>query len=182
MTRAFIALPCPGELKKGMLGIQGSVGKWGKMKLVEPENIHLTLKFLGEVEDNKINDLIGALESISENRKFNISLRGVGAFPSPGYARVLWVGVDEGSDRLGGIQREIDDKLSPHGFERDKKFHPHFTLARIRYIDRDKITRFLQDNSRLYLGEFTAKEIHLMESRLSPKGPVYSIIHAFELP
>ena len=89
MVRAFIAIPCPDELKKGILEIQESINKFGKMKLVEPGNIHLTLKFLGDIDDNKLNGLINTLDFISENKKFEISLRGIGAFPSPGYVKVI---------------------------------------------------------------------------------------------
>ena len=182
MVRAFIAIPCPDELKKNILEIQRAINKLGKMKLVEPENIHLTLKFLGYVEDNKLNKLIDALNFISENRKFEISLRGIGAFPGPGYVRVIWVGVDRGSDKIMIIQRGIDEKLSSHGFEKDKRFHPHFTLARVRsVVDKQQIRRFLRDNETLEFGSFEVTEINLMESKLSPGGPIYSIIHTFEL-
>jgi len=181
MVRVFIAISCPEELKRGILEIQKVINKLGKMKLVEPENIHLTLKFLGHIDDNKLNKIIDALNFISENRKFEMSLRGIGAFPGPGYVRIIWIGVDKGSDKIMIIQKGIDEKLSSHGFERDKRFHPHFTLARVRSIDKQQIRRVLQDNKTLEFGSFEVTEINLMESKLSPRGPIYSIIHTFEL-
>lgn len=181
MVRAFIAIPCPDELKKRILEIQKGINKFGRMKLVEPENIHLTLKFLGDVDDNKLNGVINTLDFISENEKFGISLKGIGAFPSPGYVRVIWVGVDKGSDKIMIIQKRIDKELSSYGFKRDKRFHSHFTLARVRSIDKQQIRRFLQDNATLEFGSFEVTEINLMESKLSPRGPIYSIIHAFKL-
>jgi 2'-5' RNA ligase len=181
MVRAFIAVPCPDELKKRIQGIQVDVSKFGKMKLVEQENIHMTLKFLGEVDDNRIDELVSELDFISENEKFDITLRGVGAFPSAGYVRVLWVGVDEGSEKLKMIQKRVDGKLSSHGFERDSRFHPHFTVARVKSIDKDRISVFLRENSGLELGRFPVRRIDLMKSKLNPNGPAYSIIHAFEL-
>jgi len=181
MVRAFIAITCPDELKKGILEIQKSINRFGRMKLVEPENIHLTLKFLGNVDDNKLNKLVNTLNFISENEKFRISLRGIGAFPSPGYVRVIWVGVDKGSDKIRIIQKGIDKELSSHGFKKDKRFHSHFTLARVRSIDKQQIRRFLQDNATLELGSFGVTEINMMESKLSSRGPIYSITHSFKL-
>jgi 2'-5' RNA ligase len=181
MVRAFIAIPCPDELKNGILNIQKSVVKLGRMKLVERGNIHMTLKFLGEVGDNKIDELINALGFISENESFAISLKGIGAFPGRGYIRVLWVGVDGGSDKISEIQEGIDRKLSSMGFEKDNRFHPHFTIARVRSIDLKRVGEFLTKNSDLGLGKFTVRGIDLMGSKLSPDGPTYSVIHSFEL-
>lgn len=181
MVRAFIAISCPDELKKAILEIQKSINKFGRMRLVEPENIHMTLKFLGNVDDNKLNELINALDFISNNKKFEVSLKGVGAFPGPGYVRVLWLGVDKGSDRIQMIQKGIDDKLESYGFKKDNRFHPHFTLARVKSIDKENIKRFLQENSDLEFGKFLIRRIDLMGSKLSPTGPTYSVTHTFEL-
>lgn len=181
MVRAFIAIQCPEELKKKLVEVQKKISLFGKMKLVELENMHMTLKFLGDVDEKKIDAIADTLDSISENRQFKLLLKGVGVFPGQSYVRVIWVGVDEGSDRVIEIQKRIDNGLVSHGFERDKRFHPHFTLARVKSIDRSEIREFLQDNANTEFGSFQVTGIDLMESKLSPKGPIYSLIKSFGL-
>ena len=89
--RTFVAIPCPGELKDRIIEFQDRIKNTGKIKLVERENIHLTLKFLGDVDENKIKDIIKILDSISKNeknKKFKINLCGVGVFPNENYIKI----------------------------------------------------------------------------------------------
>ncbi|MBN2014586.1 MAG: RNA 2',3'-cyclic phosphodiesterase [Candidatus Altiarchaeota archaeon] len=180
MARAFIAVPCPEELRKGLIEIQDKIKGFGKMRLVEPENIHMTLKFLGEVDERRFGEITNALDSVSENQGFELSLKGVGVFPNKSYVRVIWVGVDNGQDTVMRIQKRIDDVLVSCGFNRDNRFHPHFTLARVKSVDKSKLGKYLEDNSGLELGGFYVNGVDLMESLLSPKGPTYSVIKTFK--
>ncbi len=182
MVRSFIAIPCQGKLRNRLIDAQKKISGLGRMKLVEPENIHMTLKFLGDVNRAQLDDISSALDFISDKKGFIISLKGVCAFPSQNYVRVIWVGVKEGRDKIVHIHEEIDNKLTLYGFKKDRRFHPHFTLARVNSVDKDnkankgKIRDFLQDNSSIELGSFKVTEIDLIESRLSPSGPRYTIL------
>jgi len=179
--RVFIAIPCPDELKEGMVEIQESIKDLGKLTLVKPENIHITMKFLGEVEEGKIPDINKRLDNLSELQSFDISLKGVGVFPSMDYIRVVWVGVDKGADRITEIHSEIDRKLNELNFKKDKNFHPHLTIARVKFLKKkEELRNIIQKDSAMDFGSFKAERIELMRSRLSPKGPEYSIIHEIQ--
>ena len=176
--RAFIAIPCPDELKEGMVEIQENIKDLGKLTLVKPENIHLTMKFLGEVDEDKISDITKRLEFLSDLQGFDISLKGVGTFPNMNYIRVIWVGMGEGADRITTIHSEIDRKLNELNFKKDKNFHPHLTIARVKFLKKkEELRDILQKNSARDFGSFKADRIELMQSRLSPRGPEYSVIH-----
>lgn len=178
--RAFIAIPCPDELKEPMVKVQQEIRGFGKMKLVDRANIHLTLKFLGEVDDDKVGSLRDELNFLTATPKFDISLAGVGVFPKPDYVRVVWIGVRGGSDSIINIQQQTDSALKSLGFKKEKKFHPHFTIARVKYLDRKhELVDFLDLNRDLEFGSFTVDKIHLMKSQLTPQGPIYSVIEEF---
>ncbi|HEX54949.1 MAG: RNA 2',3'-cyclic phosphodiesterase [Candidatus Altiarchaeales archaeon] len=181
MPRAFIAIPCPENLKNDMLEIQKKIRDMGGFKFVERENIHLTLKFLGNVEDEAIEKIKNELKFLSEIGKFHISLRGIGAFPSLNYIRVVWIGVEE-DGILREIQRKIDNRLNKFGFKAENRFHPHFTIARARFIsDKNNLMKFITENKDKWFGEFTVDRIELMESKLSHKGPKYYVLYEFKL-
>jgi len=179
--RAFIAIPCPDALKDAMVEIQERIKGLGKMTLVKPENIHLTMKFLGEVDEGKIHDINERLEFLSELQSFDISLKGIGTFPSTDYIRVVWVGVDKGADRITEIHSEIDRKLNELNLKKDRNFHPHLTIARVKFLKKkEELRNIIQKDSVRDFGGFKADRIELMQSRLSPKGPEYSVIHEIQ--
>jgi len=176
MVRSFIAIPCPDELKDKIVEIQSKIPSFCDAKLVERENIHSTLKFLGDVDDNKIEEIKKQLEFAKNLNEFKISLKGLGVFPNENYIRVIWIGVNE-PEKIVEIQKQIDENLSSLGFKKEKDFHPHFTIARIKSVtDKFGLKNFIKENSSKEFGSFMTKEVHLMESKLTPNGPVYSRI------
>ncbi len=180
--RAFIAVPCPETLRDEFMGLQAEIQVCGKMKLVDRGNIHLTLKFLGEVDEGGIEEVREELGFLSDVKKFRAWARGVGVFPSIDYMKVIWIGVGEGSGEIKTVQSEIEGGLEKHGFSRDMRFHPHFTLARVRSVsEKEKLKGFIEGNSRRVFGEFRVDRIMLMGSRLTPKGPRYSVVEEFLL-
>lgn len=179
--RCFIAIRCPDELKKDLISLQSELLGCGSMKLVEEENIHMTLRFLGEVNEKEVKGIAGELEFIKEKEKFTIELNSVGVFPNKNFVRVIWVGVGEGKEKLEEIQNQIDDRLKRFGFRREERFHPHFTLARVKSINKERIGRIIQENNGRSFGSFVVPSIDLMESKLSSRGPVYSILKDFPL-
>lgn len=174
-----MAINLPDELKKSISPIGQELPKFGKVKLVGEQNIHLTLKFLGEVEGEKVKEIVDVLNGTTFE-KFKISLRGIGVFPNPKFIRIVWVGVEEGSERVIELQKNIDEALKKLGFPKDKQFHPHATIARAKFIkDKKGLLDFLRKNKDKEFGSFEASSFELMESKLSREGPEYSIFEKF---
>jgi 2'-5' RNA ligase len=179
-VRAFVAIFPPPELQMAVTGALETVQHLDdKVRWVRPENIHLTLKFLGNVQEEILGNLRAALkETCAEHEPFDIGLARLGAFPSARRARILWAGVDAGSDRLRALVTDLESALTPLGFEREKRaFTPHLTLGRVR----SRPANF--DDLPTTIGDlrFRVRHIELMESTLSHKGATYRTIEAFPL-
>jgi len=175
--RVFVALPVSENVRRQLTAVQEKVAGIGAVKLVEPENIHLTLKFLGEVGEGKLGEIRAGLRGASECRPFVFTLGGVGVFPKPSYVRVVWAGVCEGKKEVTELHGRVDRLLEPLGFLPDKKFHPHATLARVKHLGEKKgLYMLLDENRGKTFGSCTASEIRLMESQLTPKGPGYTVL------
>ena len=180
--RLFIAIPLPDTFQNIIAKIQKSIDKFGKLKLVKPENVHLTLKFLGDVNENKIDKINKRLSFLKNINTFTISVRGLGTFPNVKRPRVIWMGTEKGFDEINELQKKIDSSLEDMGFKKENRFHPHYTIARVKFIaEKEKIEKFLKENTDLIFGEYTVDKIMLMESKLSPKGPRYYTIEEFHL-
>lgn len=175
--RAFIAVDIAGLVDlSGVLGAAADID--GKIKVVEGENVHLTLKFLGDTDRGLIDGISGAMrEAVEGVAPFDIVLKGAGAFPNRGRPRVLWVGV-EGADDMKDIARRLNYKLSPLGFEKDRRgFSPHLTVARVRFTnDRAGLRRFFDAFEGVTLGTVRVDRVRLKESVLGPRGPTYSTV------
>jgi len=179
--RLFTAVECPGDVKDRLLEAQRQAIGLGGMKPVEYDNLHLTLKFLGEVDGLKADKVKEALGSVKHGR-FEVRLKGLGVFPNPGYVRVVWAGVEAGFKEVVELEGEIDSALKPLGFEADVRFHPHVTLARVKgAVDKEGLRRLLDSGRDVEFGSYTAGGFKLMESKLTPKGPVYSAVRDYLL-
>jgi 2'-5' RNA ligase len=141
------------------------------VKWVKKENLHITLKFLGET-DKKL-AIEGKIKEVEGNfYPFKVSLKGVGAFPSEKRAKILWVGLDEGVKPLSELFSTVEEKVYALGFEKEtRKFNPHITFARIK-----KGKYSLPENLDFSFDPFPVKEITLFQSILTPKGPIYEIV------
>jgi 2'-5' RNA ligase len=181
MVRAFLAIRCPEELKEDLISAQKKIAALGDMKLVEPENLHMTVKFLGDVDERRLEEVIEALGPISQQKRFCMSLSGIGVFPNPSHARVVWAGASDGKEEAVQLQAAVDNRLHAIGFPREERFHAHFTLARVKSVDKEKMRKLLAEYEKNEFGSFTVDSIDLMESRLSPDGPTYSILKSFKL-
>jgi 2'-5' RNA ligase len=177
--RSFIAFDLENEsVLRRMTEAQAMLAKTGAdLKLVEPRNIHMTVRFLGNIT-------LGMVDRIHEEMKkvqfvpFDVKLRGMGAFPDVRYPRVCWAGIAEGADQLRGIFSQLEPLLRSLGFAPDSKgFSPHLTIARVRSA-RNKIdlAKFLSANSNFDFGQIRAKCLRLKKSDLMPGGPVYSVL------
>ena len=177
--RAFVAVFPPLEVRETALsGALEAVRRSGdKVRWARPEKVHLTLKFLGDIREEALNDLCAALEETCRHHApFDVGLIGLGAFPSARRAQVLWAGIGAGSDGLRSLATDLDAALAPLGFEREKRpYTPHLTLGRAR----GKPASF--EPSEEYVGEFRVRHVELTESTLAPKGATYRTVRAFAL-
>lgn len=168
-------------------GVLECLRELGKVKaplrLVAPENLHLTLKFLGEIREELKPSISDAVEeAFKEFEPFEASLKGLGAFPSLNYMRVLWVGVDRNRDRLIDMQRSLESELGKLGFQRDRKFHPHLTIARIKSKQgREELRDFITRHKNTDYGVVRVEEVELKQSVLTPKGPIYTTLATCKL-
>lgn len=176
--RLFLAINLPEEVKKRLFELGRPLPGFGDVKAVEEENIHLTLKFLGDAEPERV---IAALEKV-KFKPFDVALKGVGVFPSPDYIRVVWAGCEKGAKEIITLHKDIEEALKAGGlkFEKDNDFHPHATLARVR-MPRDKkgLAEFLEKHKEDELGSFKLSSFELMESKLGRGGPTYGVVERF---
>jgi 2'-5' RNA ligase len=180
--RAFIALDLSSEVLERLSQVldemRDEIGD-SAMRWTPIENMHLTLKFLGDVSHSNVHRLKDIIQTTaSSHRLFAFSVGGVGAFPSPQRARVLWAGV-EGPPELTSVQRVIDMGTARLGYASESRpFKPHLTLGRVSRNagskDLQKIAQVLKEKKVGFLGVAQVKEIHLFRSDLHPQGAVYS--------
>ena len=154
-----------------------------RIKWVEQENVHLTLKFIGETPANKVEDIVNALaEARLGIMPFDLVLKGMGIFGSSYNPRVIWFGIKE-DRQMNNLAENIFTELELSGFERDRQnFVPHLTIGRIKEIKDKK--RFQEKLDKIKPGQIQTdrvEEFHLFESILQPTGPVYKIIETISL-
>ncbi len=182
MFRGFISVDIGDALKvEELINQLESVD--ADLKFVETENIHLTLKFLGDTNDDLVTKIKGVMEeSVKGIGPFTIKFKGAGVFPSPKYLRVVWVGIEDPS-KLETIAKSLDEKLVPLGFRRDEHgFSPHVTIARVKSAkNKDKVNAIVDKNANYEYNDFKVTELKLKKSVLSPKGPTYSTIETVKL-
>jgi 2'-5' RNA ligase len=154
------------------------------MRWVEAPNVHLTLKFLGEVNEDRLPELFAALNDAAAGQgSFEMAVNGFGAFPSLRRPRVAWAGI-EANPRLSDLQQRVETALAALGFERERRgFHPHLTLGRARKHARsNEFKGFDELVSQLsYEDAFRVTAVDVMRSQLKPDGAVYSVIHSVPL-
>jgi RNA 2',3'-cyclic 3'-phosphodiesterase len=173
--RIFIAVELPKEIKDSVEFLKESFKSVKGLRFVSRENVHVTMKFLGEVDENKVSELVAALNQV-KFRPFSLSLSKLGVFPSEREMRVLWVSV-EPEEPLLELKKQIDAVLP--GFKDDHPFKSHITIARISYIspdDKCKVGELLM-NTQIQKKEFLVEKFILYKSTLTPKGPVYENIN-----
>ena len=132
--RAFVAVFPPPEIRSALAHAARRLPVTGEVRWVRPANVHLTLKFLGEVPEDDLGRAAEALEPVRDRHEpFEVEPSGFGAFPSTRRGRILWAGIGEGSDRLRALAGDVEASLEPLGFEREARaFFPHLTLGRAR--------------------------------------------------
>ena len=181
LLRAFIAIDIPPEIKQAISSQTASLRKESGrvVRWVNVENIHLTLKFLGEISASSLELLTQAIQSeCAQTAPFTVSAENLGCFPNLRRPRVLWIGlvVPPGLNRL---QRQVEASTARLGYApEDKPFAPHLTIGRVREQaapeEIQALRRLLEQTTIASLGTFTVKEVHLYKSDLKPDGPIYT--------
>src|SRR5438132_530655 len=193
MLRAFIAIQLSDELKRQIGSVQaelkrevsgsglgGKAVKIGKVGWTQPEGIHLTLKFLGDIQETQVEALREILHRAAASaRPFTLEARGLGAFPNPRAPRVIWLGLHGSNDDMAELQRlqgAVEDGVAGLGFPKEARaFTPHLTLARIRdRVQAGALEPVLTAQQNRVVGEFAASSVELIKSELRPSGAVYT--------
>jgi|BEDMetMinimDraft_2_1075160.scaffolds.fasta_scaffold06202_4 2''-5'' RNA ligase len=181
--RCFIAVDISDDKIIERLNNVASMLNLRGVKPVERENLHITLKFLGEINESFVEELKIALKKV-KFMKFNVHVYGLGAFPKINNPRVIWAGIKEGFQELITLYNLVNDSIKNEGlrFEKDKEFHPHVTLARVKFRENIKeVIKIINEYLNEDFGSFEVKSFCLKQSILTPKGPIYSNIEVYEI-
>lgn len=177
MIRLFVAIDIPEIIQ---LEVQGMGRSIPKARPVPKDQLHLTLKFIGEVEGSTFLDIRDALKEIVLPQ-FPLSLKGVGTFPPRGIPRILWAGVDPVAGVVA-LRNSIEKTLAAIDIPREKKkYTPHLTLARLNNCPINHLQNFLAGNAFLQSSEFSVEHFHLYRSQLTPKGALHTLESSYPL-
>ena len=183
ILRCFIALELPMEAQSELSQATAVLkGAGADVKWLEPENVHLTLKFLGEIPQSKVLQIGLALSKLKERRAIASRLGPLGAFPVPHKPRVVWAGLDDGQGELKNLFETMEAEMAALGFEREERaFVPHLTLGRVRSGQNlDELARLIAA-TRPEPVAFTFRALTLMKSTLTPSGPLYEGLNTIYL-
>lgn len=175
--RTFIAIELPENIKQEIERLQTPLKKTRAfVSWVRPSNIHVTLKFLGEVPEEKIDEVFDATErSVEGNKRFNMSLKNTGGFPNLRRPRVIWIGTGSGAEELFRLAERIEEEMEKIGFPREKrKFSPHFTMGRVKSAKNiEPLVRQVKSID-FETEEIPVVEVVVMRSQLHPDGAIYT--------
>jgi 2'-5' RNA ligase len=183
-VRLFIAVNLPSDVSQAAWEAASSLrANRYPVKWVPPESLHITMKFLGDVDPHRADEIVGAMECAAEGaRPFPLLISGFGAFPNLQRPRVVWIGC-EAAPPLELLQHRVEQEMDRMGFPIEgRPFHPHITLGRVRREARKSDFADFSDDIDLldYATEVTVESLDLMESTLTPRGARYTRRHAVE--
>jgi RNA 2',3'-cyclic 3'-phosphodiesterase len=177
--RSFIAFDIENEqVLNGLSAAQKLILETGAdLRLVAPQNIHVTIRFLGSISPGMVEKVYEAMKNVKFT-PFTIQIRGLGVFPSINYPRVVWAGMTEGVNQLKNIFNQLEPQIRALGFQADAYgFSPHLTIARVRTgANKQHLAELLTKKGDYEVGTIKANCLRLKRSQLSSKGPTYSTI------
>ena len=188
--RTFIAIELDESIKDGLTKLQERLkgeAPQGSVRWVRPEGIHLTLKFLGDVPADQIEEITRALQKSCQGfARFSLSCGELGCFPNLKRPRVVWVGIQEEMGTLAQLQKAIEENVAPLGYPTEKrKFSPHLTLGRVQKRassgDRRRLGELIGASEIGIVGQMEVRSVNLMRSDLRPSGAVYTRLAEVEL-
>jgi len=186
--RLFIAIDINERIRKALGDLQQQLQKKadikkGDVKWVRPDDIHLTLKFLGEVEDEKVAEVCNITKDVAaRHKRFELKIESVGYFGGKS-AKVLWVGAGEGTNNLQVLQKELEEQLALAGWpEETREFAGHLTMCRIKDPKAGvKLAQMTEEYRDFKLGVISADSVVVYKSDLMPSGPVYTVLGDYKL-
>jgi len=190
-VRCFIAIDIDEKTKTALRNVQCQLKdkaqaqgiKKNDIKWVKPENIHLTLKFLGDVPAEKTVELCKVVEAVAnQHHGFDIAIESVGSFGGRS-ARVLWIGASQGSDKLFELQQDMEEQLDKLGWPKEtRQFSSHLTLCRIRNLKAGaKLNKIIENYKDFKAGLVSIDKLYVYQSQLTQTGPVYTVLGSYEL-
>ena len=185
MIRSFLAIELPKTILKKIEEVQRDLrSTHGDVRWVNPEKIHLTLKFFGNIEELRIDPIFKSIEEVIRNTSpFSLKVRGVGAFPHLKNPRVIWMGLVEGREVLISFQKQIETQLEKIGFQsEDRPLHPHLTLGRMKSSrGKRELVEKMEKHKEEEFGDFQVERVILFKSDLKPTGPIYTPLRELRL-
>ncbi|WP_346675274.1 RNA 2',3'-cyclic phosphodiesterase [Methanobrevibacter woesei] len=181
--RAFLAIDLKEEFKPQIKEIIEDFKTLNTdIKFVEVENLHFTLKFFGDVDENKINQISEIVSNTLEGfDPFNLKIQGCGAFPNLNHIKVIWLGTEENTI-LNSLHYDLDEEFSKIGFKKDFRFSNHLTIGRMKSAkNKNQVKEKLNDYKTVEIGEMSIGRISLKKSTLTPNGPIYEDVKVFDI-
>jgi len=183
--RSFLAVELPSHTLSQIDRVQEDLRACrADVRWVAVERIHLTLKFLGNIDEEHIEGISSAMADAAARREtFMLSVRGLGTFPSIRNPRIIWLGLDGWEENLLPLQNDLESRLEALGFQREEKpYRPHLTLGRVKSLKgREDLVDLMERDRDIDLGSFPVGRITLFRSDLRPSGPVYTPLAVREL-
>ncbi len=180
MLRSFIAVELPNEIHDSLQKLQNNLkDSMPDVRWTKYGNIHLTLKFLGDVESSKIEKISKSIQYIADEfSPFIMSLARIGAFPNSRKPSIIWAGVDEGAEKIVEIADRVESSMEKLGFAREKRpFRPHLTIGRVRELKHPAVmAKSLENNEIGEIGRFRVEKLSLIKSQLDPSGSIYTTL------
>ena len=179
--RLFVALEIPSTVRENLADLLGSLRAVSpQTRWVHPENLHVTLKFIGEVPEAKFSAIRSALAGVRSDQPVTLDFRGLGFFPNEKHPRVFWAGT-EASPNLKILAAEIEKAVEKLGISREQRpFSPHLTLARFEPPRLpEKLRAAIQEHAARDFGCLRTNQFHLIESKLKPSGAEYTTVESF---
>ena len=185
VVRTFVAIKLHGSLHNTLSEVvEKFASSKASVKWVAPENTHVTLKFLGGVEESRLPEVYAACEKAAAGSKpIDLEMKAVGCFPSMKRPRVVWLGIEKGAEEVKRLQQKIENELGRIGFPREEReFTAHLTIGRVKGKQGiSNLCRLLEAERNIFIGSMQAETISVMKSETLPSGPVYTELRAIPL-
>ncbi len=183
--RLFVSVDLPDEFAEPIADLQDEFSAASGLNVTDPEQAHVTLKFLGNVDEDRLPELedeLAATIDAADVDPFSVRYGGLGVFPDLEYISVVWLGVEDGGDELTRLHEAIEDRMTAIGFDSEShEFTPHVTLARMEHAGgKEHVQEMVRDLDPT-IGETRVESVQLTESTLTAGGPVYSTVKRFPL-
>ncbi len=181
--RSFLGIDIDDPLKDKIIEVQETLKEAdAHVKFVEPENLHFTIKFFGEITPRMIKKLSNVIkDKIESYSPFKLYIKGIGVFPNRRYMRVLWLGV-ENPEKFSKLQKALDEEFSKMKFKKEKSYIPHLTIGRVKGgKNKNMLIKKLEELEDVEIGSTNVKELKIKKSELKPSGPVYTDLKVFKL-